>query len=272
MLVACLLNIPAVASVSQGRIYIDNLTCCHTEIEAAEQTFHLIQSQYTDTRPTTPSTDPMMPGTWQGSPLECQFLSHWYDLSPEKSSRKLDSNLGSSAPEADALTTRPARPSCHKQTQMSPVTNKPRCHLSQTNQDVTCHKQTKMSPVTNKPRCHLSQTNQDVTCHLQTKMSPVTNKPRCHLSQTNQDVTGHKQTNMSPVTNLYSKLRIGHTEQCPCGTGSQTTEHLLQSHPIYEPLRKGIWPDHTPVARKLYGSLRGLQCTATFIEETGVSI
>ena len=84
---------------------------------------------------------------------------------------------------------------CHKQTKMSPVTNKPRRHLSQTNQDVTCHKQTKMSPVTNKPRCHLSPTNQDVTCHLsptnqdvtchkQTKMSPVTNKPTCHLSQT----------------------------------------------------------------------------------------
>ena len=71
---------------------------------------------------------------------------------------------------------------------------------------------------------------------------------------------------------LYSRLRMGHTEQCPCGTGSQTTEHLLQSCPIYEPLRKGIWPDHTPVARKLYGSLRDLQCTATFIEETGVSI
>ena len=71
---------------------------------------------------------------------------------------------------------------------------------------------------------------------------------------------------------LYSILRIGHTEQCPCGTGSQTTEHLLQSCPTYEPLRKGIWPDHTPVARKLYGSLRDLRCTATFIGETGVSI
>ena len=93
--------------------------------------------------------------------------------------------------------------------------------------------------------------------------------------------TGHNRLNY----HLYSKLRIGHTEQCPCGTGSQTTEHLLQSCPTYEPpksmalgpyslepLRKGIWPDHTPVARKLYGSLRDLRCTATFIEETGVSI
>ena len=52
---------------------------------------------------------------------------------------------------------------------------------------------------------------------------------------------------------LYSKLRIGHTEQCPCGTGSQTTEHLLQSCPLYQQPTKGIWPDHTPVARKPYG-------------------
>ena len=80
--------------------------------------------------------------------------------------------------------------------------------------------------------------------------------------------TGHNRLNY----HLYSKLRIGHTEQCPCVTGSQTTEHLLQSCPTYEPLRKGIWPDHTPVARKLYGSLRDLRCTATFIGETGVSI
>ena len=60
--------------------------------------------------------------------------------------------------------------------------------------------------------------------------------------------TGHNRLNY----HLYSKLRIGHTEQCPCGTGSRTTEHLLQSCPIYEPLRKGIWPDHTPIACKLY--------------------
>ena len=54
-------------SVSQGRICTDNFTCCHTETEVADQTFHLTQSQYTDTGPTSPSTDPIMPGAWQGS-------------------------------------------------------------------------------------------------------------------------------------------------------------------------------------------------------------
>ena len=83
------------ASVSQGRICTDNFTCCHTEIEAADQTFHLTQSQYTDTGQTSPSADPITPGAWQ--PLECQCLSHWYDSTPKKSRRKRDSNPGPSA-------------------------------------------------------------------------------------------------------------------------------------------------------------------------------
>ena len=50
------------ASVSQGQICSDNFTCCNTEIEVADPTFHLTQSQYTDTRPTSPSADPITPG------------------------------------------------------------------------------------------------------------------------------------------------------------------------------------------------------------------
>ena len=61
------------ASVSQGRICTDNFTCCHTEIEAADQTFHLTQSQYTDTRPTSPSADSITPGAWQGSHWSANF-------------------------------------------------------------------------------------------------------------------------------------------------------------------------------------------------------
>ena len=92
------------ASVSQGPTCTNNFTCCHTEIQVADHTFYLTQSQYTDTGQTSPSDDPPMPGAWQGS-LECPFLGHWYDLTR----RKRDSNPGSSASEADALTTRPTR-------------------------------------------------------------------------------------------------------------------------------------------------------------------
>ena len=71
-LVACLTS-QQHASVSQGRICSDNFTCCHTEIEAADQTFHLTQSQYTDTGPTSPSTDPITPSAWQGSHRSVNF-------------------------------------------------------------------------------------------------------------------------------------------------------------------------------------------------------
>ena len=66
LLVGCLTS-QQHASVSQGRICSDNFTCCHTEIEVADQTFYLTQSQYTDTGPTSPSADPITPGAWQGS-------------------------------------------------------------------------------------------------------------------------------------------------------------------------------------------------------------
>ena len=72
MFVGCLTS-QQHASVSQGRIFTDNFTCCHTEIEAADQTFYLTQSQYTDTGPTSPSADPITPGAWQGSYWSANF-------------------------------------------------------------------------------------------------------------------------------------------------------------------------------------------------------
>ena len=66
MLVGCLTS-QQHASVPQGRICTDNFKCCHTEVEVADQTFYLTQSQYTDTGPTSPSADLIAPGTWQGS-------------------------------------------------------------------------------------------------------------------------------------------------------------------------------------------------------------
>ena len=99
-LVGCLTS-QQQASVSQGRICSHNFTCCHTEIEVADPTFYLTQSQYTDTGPTSPSADPTTPGAWQGSHWSANFevtgmtrprKNHWYD-----------SNPGSSALEVDAL-------------------------------------------------------------------------------------------------------------------------------------------------------------------------
>ena len=72
LLVGCLTS-QQQASVSQGRICLDNFACCHTEMEVADQTFYLTQSQYTDTGPTSPSADPITPGAWQGSHWSAKF-------------------------------------------------------------------------------------------------------------------------------------------------------------------------------------------------------
>ena len=97
------------ACVFQGQICSDNFTCCHTEIEVADQTFYLTQSQYTDTGPTSPSTDPLTPGAWQGSHCCANFWVAVMTRPRKQSHRKWDSNLGSSALKADALATRPSR-------------------------------------------------------------------------------------------------------------------------------------------------------------------
>ena len=71
-LLACLMS-QQHASASQGWICSDNVTCCHTEIEVADQTFHLTQSQYTDTGPTCRSTDPITPCARQGIHWSANF-------------------------------------------------------------------------------------------------------------------------------------------------------------------------------------------------------
>ena len=77
--------------------------------QVAGQTLHLIQSQYTDAGPASPSADPITPGAWQGSHWSANFEVTGVTRLRKKSRRKRDSNPGSSALEADALTTRPTR-------------------------------------------------------------------------------------------------------------------------------------------------------------------
>ena len=72
LLVGCLTS-QQHASVSQGRICSDNFTYCHPDTQVADQTFHLTQSQYTDTGPTSPSADSITPGAWQGSHWSANF-------------------------------------------------------------------------------------------------------------------------------------------------------------------------------------------------------
>ena len=108
--VGWLLNVPATCGcISETGICSDNFTCCHTEIEVADPTFHLTQSQYTDTGPTSPSTDPITPDARQGSHWSVNFEVTGMTRPREISRRKRDSNPESSSLQAGSLTTRPTR-------------------------------------------------------------------------------------------------------------------------------------------------------------------
>ena len=105
------------ASVSQERIWSEKFTHCYTETEAADQTFYLTQSQYTDAGPTSPSDDPITPEPGRaatGMPIFFFFFFFKTVTSmtrPGKTSprRKRESNRRSSALKAGALTTWPTR-------------------------------------------------------------------------------------------------------------------------------------------------------------------
>ena len=96
------------ASVSQGRVCSDNFTCCHTEIEVADQTFYLTKSQYTVTGQTSPSTDPITPAPGRvatGVPMFEPLVL----LDPEKILAQVGFEPGTFRSRGGCLTTRPTR-------------------------------------------------------------------------------------------------------------------------------------------------------------------
>ena len=98
------------ANVSQGQICSGNWTCCHTEIEIEDQTCYLTQSQCTNTRPTSPSADPILPDAWQGSHWITDVLNHWYDWTQQNPHMAIVGiEPRSAALKTDTFTTRPVR-------------------------------------------------------------------------------------------------------------------------------------------------------------------
>ncbi|KAK3762045.1 hypothetical protein RRG08_050620 [Elysia crispata] len=71
---------------------------------------------------------------------------------------------------------------------------------------------------------------------------------------------------------MYTKFKIGSTDQCPCAAGAMTAEHLLQTCPLYKVLRKRFWSQPPSLQNKLFGCLDDLRRTATFARETQATI
>ncbi|BFZ09044.1 hypothetical protein BsWGS_12083 [Bradybaena similaris] len=72
-------------------------------------------------------------------------------------------------------------------------------------------------------------------------------------------------------SHLY-RLGITHTDECNCGEGVQTPEHLLQDCSTHTMLRRTTWPQEQDLESKLWGSLEDLDRTVGFILAMGEKI
>ena len=71
--------------------------------------------------------------------------------------------------------------------------------------------------------------------------------------------TGHCQL----LSHLH-RLKISHSDKSPCSTGPQTPNHIRQSCPTFEALRRQAWPSPMDAYRKLWGPVETLWQTADF--------
>ena len=57
-------------------------------------------------------------------------------------------------------------------------------------------------------------------------------------------------------------------DECPCGTSTQTPEHVLQSRPLFNNARKETWNEEVDLNEKLWGTIESLRKTTDFITKT----
>ena len=79
--------------------------------------------------------------------------------------------------------------------------------------------------------------------------------------------TGHCQ-----LLSHTHRLKISNSDECPCGRGPQTPNHILQSCPTFHALRRQTWSSPVDAHRKLWGLVQTLQQTADFALLTGLKI
>ena len=93
-----------------------------------------------------------------------------------------------------------------------------------------------------------------------------------YLTRRQQIIIFRLRTGHCRLLSHLNKIRISHTDECPCGTESQTPEHILQSCPLYDSLRQATWPDGEDLQEKLWGAAESLRRTADFIVTTKIDI
>ena len=68
------------------------------------------------------------------------------------------------------------------------------------------------------------------------------------------------------------RLKISHSDVCPCGTDHQTLNHILQSWPTFNALKHQTWPSLVDAHRKRWGPIETLWQTVDFTLLTGLKI
>ena len=63
----------------------------------------------------------------------------------------------------------------------------------------------------------------------------------------------------------FYRLRLAHTDECPCGTDSQTPEHIIQSCPSHNTLKQETWPYPVDLNEKRWGPTASLRRTADYL-------
>ena len=93
-----------------------------------------------------------------------------------------------------------------------------------------------------------------------------------HLTRKQQTIIFRLRTGHCRLLAHLNRIRISHTDECPCGTEPQTPEHILQSCSIHDRLRQATWPDGEDLQEKLWGAAESLRRTADFINATKMDI
>ena len=102
------------------------------------------------------------------------------------------------------------------------------------------------------------------------QMGPKENPTHHSLDRTQQVAIFRLRTGHCQLLALLFRLKISHTDECPCGTGQQTPSPVLKSCPTFDSLRRQAWPSATDFHEKLWESAGSLRRSADVALQTGL--
>ena len=98
------------------------------------------------------------------------------------------------------------------------------------------------------------------------------NDPFYHLSREDQVIILRLRTGHNKFNAHLHRLKLRPSDDCPCGLGSMTVEHILQECQSLSNARRAFWTQDTTLNRKIFGNLLDLRRTAAYIKETKIAI